>query len=125
MLLRYNYPMDGLSNYEKEERPWGAFERFTLNEPSTVKLITVNAGEAFSLQSHKHRDEFWHIVSGEGTVTLGNNSKQVRPGDNVWSPKGTEHRMEAGGSGVEFLEIAFGEFDEGDIIRIEDRYGRA
>lgn len=117
--------MEGLSNYEKEERPWGTFERFTLNEPSTVKVITVNPGEAFSLQSHKDRDEFWHIISGSGTITLGEQSQQVKAGDNFWSPKGTEHRMEAGKEGVEFLEISFGEFNEGDIIRVEDRYGRA
>ena len=123
--MRYDWAMEGLSHYEKEERPWGAFERFTLNEPSTVKIIAVNPGEAFSLQSHKHRDEFWHIISGSGTVTLGERSQQVKMGDNFWSPKGTEHRMEAEGSGVEFLEISFGEFDEGDIIRVEDRYGRA
>jgi len=117
--------MEGLSNYEKEERPWGAFERFTLNEPSTVKIITVNPGQAFSLQSHKHRDEFWHIISGEGKVTLDGSSQEVKAGDNLWSPKGAEHRMEGSAEGVEFLEISFGEFAEDDIIRIEDRYGRA
>jgi mannose-6-phosphate isomerase-like protein (cupin superfamily) len=117
--------MEGLSNYEKEERPWGMFERFTLNEPSTVKIITVNPGEAFSLQSHKHRDEFWHIISGAGIVTLGEKSQQVKAGDNFWSPKGAEHQMEGGTEGVEFLEISFGEFNEDDIIRVEDRYGRA
>lgn len=116
--------MDGLSHYNKEERPWGAFERFTLNEPSTVKIITVKPGEAFSLQTHNNRDEFWHITAGSGTVTLGEESRAVQTGDNLWSPKGTAHRMEAGEHGIEFLEIAFGEFDEGDIIRIEDRYGR-
>ncbi len=117
--------MEGLSNYEREERPWGAFERFTLNEPSTVKIMTIKPGEAFSLQSHKHRDEFWHIISGTGTITLNGQSQPVKAGDNFWSLRGTEHQMEAGAEGLEFLEISFGEFDEGDIIRIEDRYGRA
>lgn len=27
-----------------ERRPWGRFERFTLNEPSTVKIIHVEPG---------------------------------------------------------------------------------
>ena len=61
--LLYNMGMEGLSNYEKEVRPWGNFERFTLNEQSTVKIITVNPGEAFSLQVHGHREEFWRGVS--------------------------------------------------------------
>jgi mannose-1-phosphate guanylyltransferase/mannose-1-phosphate guanylyltransferase/mannose-6-phosphate isomerase len=117
--------MEYLSNYHKEERPWGNFERFTLNEASTVKIITVSPGEAFSLQSHRHRSEFWHIISGAGTITLDEKKTVVHAGDNFFSPEGHEHRMEAGTEGIQFLEIAFGEFDEGDIIRVEDRYGRA
>ncbi|HEY4501282.1 MAG TPA: hypothetical protein VJI70_03425 [Candidatus Paceibacterota bacterium] len=50
--------MEGLTNYKIEERPWGNFERFTLNEKTTVKIITVNAGESISLQTHENRDEF-------------------------------------------------------------------
>lgn len=116
--------MEGLQNYKKEERPWGNFERFTLNEKSTVKIITVKAGEAFSLQSHKHRGEFWHIISGSGTITLDEERRTIQAGENFFSPEGHEHRMEGGPEGLKFLEIAFGDFDESDIIRIEDRYGR-
>jgi mannose-1-phosphate guanylyltransferase/mannose-1-phosphate guanylyltransferase/mannose-6-phosphate isomerase len=116
--------MEGLSNYEKEERPWGNFERFTLNEKTTVKIITVKAGEKFSLQSHKHRGEFWRILSGTGVITLDQDTQTVHAGENFFSPVGHEHRMEGGQEGLTFLEIAFGDFDEGDITRLEDRYGR-
>ena len=58
-----------------EDRPWGSFERFTLNEPSTVKIITVKSGEAFSLQKHKGRDEWWKILQGDGTATIGGQKK--------------------------------------------------
>lgn len=121
----YNDGMEGLSHYEKDIRPWGSFERFTLNEKTTVKLITVTAGEAFSLQSHKHRGEFWRIISGSGTITLDGYSKEVHATQSFFSPAGHEHRMEGGPQGITFLEIAFGDFDEGDITRIDDRYGRA
>jgi mannose-6-phosphate isomerase-like protein (cupin superfamily) len=117
--------VENLPHYRKEERPWGNFERFTLNDPSTVKIITIKAGEAFSLQTHAHREEFWHILSGSGIITLDDTSRTVHAGENFFSPKGHEHRMAGGEEGLVFLEIAFGEFDEGDIIRIEDRYGRA
>lgn len=116
--------MEGLTNYEKEERPWGSFERFTLNEKSTVKIITVKAGEAFSLQSHKHRGEFWRILSGSGVITLDQESCPVHSGESFFSPVGHEHRMEGGPEGLSFLEIAFGDFDEQDIKRLEDLYGR-
>lgn len=117
--------MEGLSNYEKEIRPWGNFERFTLNEQTTVKIITVNAGEAISLQTHEHRDEFWRVLSGSGTITIGELSRDARPGETYYSKRGSKHRVEGGPAGLSFLEIAFGDFDEGDITRLEDKYGRA
>ena len=118
--------MDGLSHYvKKEERPWGSFERFTLNEPSTVKIITVNPNEAFSLQQHANRDEEWQIVRGSGKITVGGETKEAKQGTTFFVKRGTAHRVEAGSEGIQFLEIAFGAFDEADITRFEDRYGRA
>ncbi len=117
--------MEGLAHYEKEERPWGNFERFTLNEKTTVKIITVKPGEEFSLQSHKHRGEFWRILSGTGKITLDNYHHAIHSGESFFSPVGHEHRMEAGLDDLIFLEIAFGDFSENDIKRLEDRYGRA
>lgn len=116
--------MEGLSNYEKEQRPWGDFERFTLNEKTTVKIITVNAGEAFSLQTHGHRDEFWRVLRGSGVIRLGDIDHDAHEGDVFFSPRQTQHRALGGPEGLTFLEIAFGEFDENDIQRLDDRYGR-
>lgn len=110
-----------------EERPWGKFERFTLNEKSTVKIITVNPGEELSLQSHEHRSEFWRILDGVGIATLGKEEKEVKPGDEFFSKVGTKHTMRVETSASEplrFLEIAYGEFDEEDIERFKDKYGR-
>ncbi len=117
--------MDGSSHYQKDERPWGMFERFTLNEQSTVKLIVVHPHEAFSLQTHAGREEFWHIISGSATVTVGQEKKNANPGDNFFVPKNTEHRLEAKDTPCLFLEVAYGTFDESDITRIEDKYGRS
>ena len=117
--------MQGLSNYEKDIRPWGEFERFTLNEKSTVKIITVKAGEAFSLQTHAHREEFWRVLNGSGTITVGEERREAKAGDDFYVKVGEKHRVEGGPEGVAFLEIALGEFDEGDIVRLEDKYGRA
>lgn len=116
--------MENLSNYEKDIRPWGMYERFTLNEKSTVKIITVKTGEAFSLQTHEHRDEYWKIISGSGTVIVGEIIHEANAGDEFFITQGSVHRAEGGMEGLVFLEIAFGEFDEGDITRIEDKYGR-
>ena len=117
--------MEGLSNYEKEIRPWGNFERFTLNETTTVKIVTVSPHEAISLQTHENRDEFWRILSGSGIVVIDNIEQEAKPGDQFFGKRGNKHRVEGGPGGLSFLEIAFGEFEEGDITRLEDKYGRA
>ena len=117
--------MKGLTHYEKKERPWGNFERFTLNEKTTVKIITVNEGEAISLQTHTHRQEFWRVIAGSGIVHIAGKDNEAETGDMFFTPAHTEHRITGGPGGLKCLEIAFGDFDENDIKRLEDRYGRA
>ena len=117
--------MEGLAHYEKETRPWGGFERFTLNEKTTVKIITVKEGEAISLQTHEHRDEFWRVLKGSGIIHINGKDNPAHEGSMFFSPRGSDHRVTGGQGGTVFLEIAFGDFDEGDIKRLEDRYGRA
>ena len=116
--------MDGLSNYEKEVRPWGNFERFTLNEASTIKIITVSPNEELSLQTHEHRDEHWRVLAGSGTVVVGDETLPAKLGDTFYIPRGAKHRIAGGPEGLQLLEIATGQFDEADITRLEDRYGR-
>lgn len=106
------------------ERPWGSFRQFTLNDPSTVKIITVKPNEILSLQSHKKRSEFWHIINGDGTVEIGEIKKNTMIGDEHEIQIGEKHRLGAGPNGIQVLEIAVGDFDEEDIVHYEDKYGR-
>jgi len=115
---------DNLPHYGRVERPWGCFEQFTLNDQSTVKIIVVREGDAFSLQTHARRDEFWRIIAGRGVVTIGEVSREAQEGDEFFIPKETLHRANGGVGGLTVLEISFGEFDENDIVRLEDKYGR-
>ena len=117
-----NHPY--LPHYDRDERPWGFFERLTQDEKSTVKMITVHQGEMFSLQTHKHRDEYWRIISGDGIVTVGESTTHAHAGDEFFIPKETVHRAQGGSSDLTFLEIAFGNFDENDITRLQDKYDR-
>ena len=107
-----------------ENRPWGKFEQFTHNEISTVKIITVEAGQKLSLQYHKNREEFWRFLDNPAKVTVGDKIIEVKKDSEVIIPKETKHRVEALSKPVRFLEIAFGNFDENDNIRLEDDYGR-
>ncbi len=106
------------------KRPWGSFTRFTNNEPSTVKLLYVNKGEKLSLQYHAKREEFWKIVSGNPEIVIGDETFQAKEGDEFNVSVNTKHRISAPKDAVVILEISKGEFDEDDIVRLEDVYGR-
>ena len=114
-----------LSHRDHSERPWGSFDRFTLNELSTVKIINIKPHQELSLQIHKQRAEFWHILSGGGEVIINDVAHPARMGDEFESQAGEDHRATAGLEGLSFLEIALGDFIESDETRLADDYNRA
>ena len=106
------------------KKPWGSFTRFTDNEPSTVKILHIQKGEEFSLQYHTHREEFWKVLEGSPDIVVGEETHIAKKDDEfVIAPK-VKHRISAPRDDVSVLEIATGQFDEEDIVRLEDKYGR-
>jgi mannose-6-phosphate isomerase len=105
-------------------RPWGQFRQLTHNSLSTVKVHRVKPGEATSWQSHTKRSEFWYIVSGDGKVIIDDKEYEITPDAEFVASVGAKHRWMAGPSGIIIVEVAMGDFDEEDIIRYEDKYGR-
>ena len=80
--------------------------------------------ERFSLQYHKHREEHWVVVEGDGIVQV--NKKEypaIQRSHWVILPKEL-HRATAGPNGLIFIETQTGDCREEDIIRLEDDYGR-
>lgn len=106
------------------KKPWGQFEQFTKNENTTVKIHTINPNSSLSLQFHNHRSEFWKIIFGHPMVTIGEEKINAKPGDEFTIEKLEKHRIETGDEQAIMLEICYGDFDEEDIIRLEDKYGR-
>ena len=107
------------------ERPWGEFQQFVSNERVTVKIITVQPGHRLSLQTHDHRAEMWQVLDGPVDVEIDGRAWTAQPGERVWAGQGMRPRMaNTTGEPQRVLEIAFGDFDEADIERIEDDYAR-
>jgi mannose-6-phosphate isomerase-like protein (cupin superfamily) len=106
------------------DKPWGNYLEFIRNTPATVKILTINPGESISLQKHAERDEFWLVLSGNGTVTVGDQEIEVVVGAEYHIKRGMQHRMSAGSHELKVLEIALGNADENEIVRLEDKYGR-
>ncbi len=107
------------------KRPWGSFTRFTNNEPSTVKILRIDKGAEFSLQYHTHRAEFWKILKGHPEIIIGEQTAHPKEGDEFVIEPHVNHRLSAPVDDVVVLEISTGQFDEDDIVRLEDKYHRA
>ena len=110
-----------------EERPWGRFRRLVHNEPCTVKVITVLPGQRLSLQSHERRSELWVFLDPGGVWEIDGVEGKPEPDDKVFIPCGARHRLAAAADApapVRVVEVGFGDFDEDDIVRYEDAYGR-
>ena len=109
------------------ENPWGSFDQYVLNTPCTVKILTCKPGQQLSLQRHSHRGELWVALDQGVIVDL--DGKELRPavGEEIWLPLGSTHRLrcDAGTAhAVRVLEVSLGVFDEADIERLQDDYGR-
>lgn len=108
------------------ERPWGQFQQFATNRTCTVKIMTVLPGTRLSLQKHSHRDEMWQVLDVPIDVQVDEREWTAQVGEIVWVPNGAVHRIgNAGGDRPgRLLELAFGEFDEADIERLQDDFAR-
>jgi mannose-6-phosphate isomerase len=90
-----------------------------------VKIIIVESGGALSRQFHHRRDELWVVLDSGAQIELGGEVFCPAPEEKLFIPRGTVHRLSCAGTRpVRILEVSFGEFDEDDIVRLEDIYGR-
>jgi mannose-1-phosphate guanylyltransferase/mannose-6-phosphate isomerase len=111
----------------KVARPWGSYERVAEGSRFQVKHIVVDPGESLSLQMHHQRSEHWVVVHGSAEVTVGDDVTTLQENESTFIPAGTKHRLANPGKvPLELVEIQCGPYlGEDDIVRFEDRYGRA
>jgi len=108
-------------------RPWGTYTVLEDALGYKIKRIEVKPGKRLSLQKHFHRNEHWIVVSGTATVTVGKETKLIRPNESTYIKMGEIHRLENEGKiPVVLIEAQVGEYTgEDDIVRIEDDFQRA
>ncbi|MDR5891422.1 mannose-1-phosphate guanylyltransferase/mannose-6-phosphate isomerase [Halomonas mongoliensis] len=108
-------------------RPWGHYETLDAGERHQVKHITVKPGARLSRQLHHHRAEHWIVVSGTARVTLDDETFLVGENESTFIPVGRVHCLENPGLiPLELIEVQSGSYlGEDDIVRLDDRYGRA
>ena len=108
-------------------RPWGHYDSIDNGKRHQVKCITVNPGAKLSVQMHHHRAEHWVVVSGTAKVTNGEETYLVTENESTYIPIGQVHALENPGViPLEMIEVQSGSYlGEDDIVRFEDKYGRA
>ena len=108
-------------------KPWGSYKTFEKNEGYLLKKITVNPGEILSLQSHQHRNEYWHMLEGTAKVECEDQITYLSKHQSISIPKQAKHRISNEEDEVlVFFEIQSGDhLSEDDITRSEDKYNRS
>jgi mannose-1-phosphate guanylyltransferase len=114
-------------NHREVYRPWGKYDSVDQGERYQVKRITVKPGAKLSVQMHHHRAEHWIVVKGTAKVTNGDKTYLVSENESTFIPIGQVHALENPGKiELEMVEVQSGSYlGEDDIVRFEDRYGRA
>ena len=107
------------------DKPWGQVATYALNQPSSVRVITVEPGQETSVHYHRMRDEMWAVLDANLSIEIGNKVVQASPGEEFIIPAEETHRIRnVGDRRGRILEIAYGYTTEDDTQRLEDAYGR-
>lgn len=119
---------DAVKGIMRSVRPWGEFMSWDSGPGWFLKTIHVKPRQRLSLQYHHHRSECWILVEGDAIATLrdekGTDTEYIlKKGEMFTIGKGDVHRLSSKKGGV-VVEIAYGKFDEEDIVRLHDDHGR-
>ena len=112
---------------QRDEKPWGHELLWAWTDRYVGKILHVRAGECLSLQYHRAKDETLSVLSGSlllehGAHESGLSQRVLGAGDCFRVTPGTRHRLTAR-EDSDVLEVSTPEL--GDVVRLEDRYGRA
>lgn len=118
---------DSAAFHKTVHRPWGSFTVLEDAADCKVKRLVVKPGHVLSLQLHHRRSEHWTVVDGIAKVRIGERELLLNRNESAYIPMNTVHRLEnPTDRDVHLIEVQCGDyFGEDDIVRLEDRYGRA
>jgi mannose-6-phosphate isomerase len=109
------------------EKPWGFEVIWAATAVYVGKLLHIERGHQLSYQYHRVKDETISVLAGvlelEVAEATGPRRRlRLSPGESFHIPPGLRHRMTAIET-CDVLEASTPELD--DVVRLEDRYGRA
>jgi mannose-6-phosphate isomerase-like protein (cupin superfamily) len=76
----------------------------TLQEIGFLASATLEPGR--KIESHVDpMEEIYFIMSGQGEMSVDNESRQIDPGDAIWIPAGSPHSLENTGEELLFILV--------------------
>lgn len=110
------------------EKPWGYELIWAATDRYVGKILHIEPGHLLSLQYHEKKDETIFVLTGEIIFRVKEpgddeiRELRMKEGENYHVRPGTIHQMEAVVT-TDLLEASTPELD--DVVRLEDKYGRA
>ena len=118
---------DSFRVHRTVSRPWGTYTVLEEGPRFKIKRIVVKPGASLSLQMHHHRSEHWVVVKGAARVINEDRESVIHENESTYIRAGNKHRLENPGTlELVLIEVQSGEYvGEDDIVRFDDKYGRA
>ena len=92
----------GIKNFSRV----GCFLFNLINKEYAKKIIVMLPNQSHPVHHHKIKNETFHILRGELTLTLNGKNKKLKPGDIIDIKKNSYHKFKAGSKGCIFDEIS-------------------
>ncbi len=98
--------MDGQVKFA--EKSWGSYRVIDVESDSMTIKVTLHAGNSMNYHSHRHRDEIWTVIEGEGRTIVDGMEQKVKAGDVITMSAGCRHTVIAE-TKLKLIEVQIGE----------------
>jgi len=106
---------------DKDKKPWGFEGLVVSSDLYSGRILIVLAGERTPYIYHKIRDKTLFILQGVVSLTIEGSTRLLQEGERVHIRPKIMHRIHAVKGDATVLDIGT-EFDESDIVVVEDDY---
>lgn len=76
-----------------------------LENDIAADYVTLEPHKNSEIHRHNKAETVIYILEGTGTIRVGENDVDVKPGDRIYIPKGTFHGVSTNENGLKFISI--------------------
>lgn len=108
------------------DKPWGKITTYALNQPTSVRMVTIEPGASSNEHYHRLRDEMWLVLDPGLVIQVGNRRVEAAVGEEFMVAAEEPHRIiNQGAETGRVLEISFGYTTEDDAFPVRGADGES